>query len=61
VRQRLIDDMEVRGFSRTTQRNCLRAVGRFAPWLGRSPHTATAEDVRQFQIAQQRPGFRHRR
>ena len=53
LRQRLIDDMTMRRFSRETQRNYLRDVGRFATWLGRSPHTATAEDVRRFQIEQQ--------
>lgn len=56
LRQRLIDDMTVRRFSRETQRNYLRDVGRFATYLGRSPHTATAEDVRQFQIDQQEAG-----
>lgn len=57
LRQRLLDDMAVRRFSRETQRNYLRDVGRFATFLGRSPHTATAEDVRQFQIAQNAAGL----
>jgi integrase/recombinase XerD len=39
LRQRLIDDMTMRRFSRETQRNYLRDVGRFATWLGRSPHS----------------------
>lgn len=56
LRQRLIDDMTLRRFSHETQRNYLRDVGRFATWLGRSPHTATAEDVRRFQIEQQEAG-----
>lgn len=56
LRQRLIDDMTMRRFSRETQRNYIRDVGRFATWLGRSPHTATAEDVRRFQIEQQDAG-----
>ncbi len=56
LRQRLIDDMTMRRFSKETQRNYLRDVGRFATWLGRSPHTASAEDVRQFQIEQQQAG-----
>ena len=37
LRQRLIDDMTMRRFSRETQRNYLRDVGRFATFLGRSP------------------------
>ncbi len=44
LRQRLIDDMNVRRFSRETQRNYIRDVGRFATFLGRSPDTATADD-----------------
>jgi site-specific recombinase XerD len=56
LRQRLVDDMTMRRFSRETQRNYIRDVGRFATWLGRSPHTATAEDVRRFQIEQQEAG-----
>lgn len=56
LRQRLIDDMTMRRFSRETQRNYLRDVGRFATWLQRSPHTASAEDIRQFQIEQQEAG-----
>ena len=45
LRQRLIDDMTMRGFSTETQRNYLRDVGRFATWLRRSPHTASTEDM----------------
>lgn len=56
LRQRLIDDMDMRHLSPETQRNYLRDVGRFATFLGRSPHTATAEDVRRFQIEQQDAG-----
>jgi integrase/recombinase XerD len=56
LRQRLIDDMTMRRFTHETQRNYLRDVGRFATWLGRSPHSATAEDVRRFQIEQQEAG-----
>jgi len=56
LRQRLIDDMTMRRFSRETQRNYIRDVGRFATWLGRSPHIATAEDLRRFQIEQQDAG-----
>jgi site-specific recombinase XerD len=56
LRQRLIDDMNMRQFSRETQRNYLRDVGRFATFLGRSPNTATAEDVRRFQIEQHDAG-----
>jgi integrase/recombinase XerD len=46
MRQRLIDDMNVRGFSRQTQRNYIRDVGRFASYLRRPLDTTTAEDLR---------------
>jgi integrase/recombinase XerD len=56
LRQRLIDDMNIRQFSQTTQRNYIRDIGRFATFLGRSPATATADDVRRFQIEQRDAG-----
>ncbi|WP_170003090.1 tyrosine-type recombinase/integrase [Pseudopontixanthobacter vadosimaris] len=57
LRQRLIDDMNMRHFSRETQRNYIRDVGRFATFLGRPPDTATAEDLRRFQIEQREAGM----
>ena len=57
LRQRLIDDMNMRRFSRETQRNYIRDEGRFATFLGRSPDTATADDVRRFQIEQRDAGM----
>jgi integrase/recombinase XerD len=48
LRQRLIAEMEMRRFCRETQRNYIRDVGRFATFLGRSPDTATAEEVRRY-------------
>lgn len=57
LRQRLIDDMNLRGFTRETQRNYIRDVGRLATYLGRSPDTATAEDLRRFQIEQREAGL----
>lgn len=56
LRQRLIDDMNMRHFSMATQRNYIRDIGRFATFLRRPPDTATAEDVRNFQIAQSEAG-----
>ena len=56
LRQRLIDDMNVRRCSRATQHNYIRDVGRFATFLGRSPDTATTDDVRRFQIEQRDAG-----
>ncbi|KKK69574.1 hypothetical protein LCGC14_2932670 [marine sediment metagenome] len=57
LRQRLIDDMTMRRFSRETQRNYIRDIGRLASFLGRAPDTASVEDLRRFQIAQQEAGL----
>lgn len=56
LRQLLIEDMNMRRFSPATQRNYIRDVGRFATFLGRLPDTATAQDVRRFQIEQRDAG-----
>ena len=56
LRQRLIEDMTMRRFTRETQRNYVRDVGRFATFLGRPPDTATADDLRRFQVEQRDSG-----
>jgi integrase/recombinase XerD len=56
LRQRLIDDMNMRRFSPETQGNYIRDVGRFATVLGRWPDTATAEVLRRFQVEQREAG-----
>ena len=48
--QRMIDDMTMRNFVPDTQREYIRAVKKLAAFLGRSPDTATAEDLRAFQL-----------
>jgi integrase/recombinase XerD len=48
--------MSMRRFSRQTQRNYIRDVGRFATFLRRPPDMATAEDLRRFQVEQQDAG-----
>ena len=50
LRQRMIEDMTLRGFQDKTQRGYIRIVSAFAEFLGRSPETATSEDVRAYQI-----------
>jgi site-specific recombinase XerD len=50
LRQRLIDDMTARRFSEDTKRDYVRNVRKFAAFLGRSPDTATSEDLRRFQL-----------
>ena len=61
LRQRMIEDMAVRGFSAKTQHDYLRIVSRFAAFLGRSPDNATAEDIRRSRSSSARPGCRRRR
>lgn len=57
LRQRMIEDMTVRRFSPKTQAGYLRIVSRFADFLGRPPDTATAEDVRRYQLEQRAAGM----
>ena len=52
LRHRLVEDMTVRGFSDMTRKYYVRIVSGFGAFLGRSPATATAEDVRRFQVHQ---------
>jgi len=50
LRQRMIEDMRMRKLAPHTQAGYVRAVRKFARYLNRSPDTATAEDLRNFQL-----------
>ena len=50
LRQRMIEDMTARKHGPASQKNHLRAYKRFAAWLQRSPDTATADEIRSFQL-----------
>src|SRR5262249_37849302 len=50
LRQRMLEDMSLRGFTPDTQQDYTRAVKNLASFLGRSPDTASAEDLRAFQL-----------
>lgn len=50
LRRRMVDDMRMRKFAPKTQSGYLRAVRQFARFLGRSPDTATVEDLRNYQL-----------
>jgi len=50
LRRRMIEDMTVRNFTADTQRDYIRGVKTLADFLGRSPATATTEDLRRFQL-----------
>jgi len=50
LRQRMLDDMRMRKLSDKTQSHYIRAVVNLTRFLGRSPDTATAEDLRRYQL-----------
>ncbi len=50
LRQRMLEDMNMRRFVPDTQREYIRAVKKLASFLGRSPDSATPEELRAFQL-----------
>ena len=56
LRRRMIADMTVRSIGDKTQRDYLRHIAAFARFLGRSPDTASGDDIRRFQFAQVEQG-----
>jgi site-specific recombinase XerD len=50
LRQRMIEDMTIRNLAPKTQHGYIRTIKQFAAFLGRSPDTASFEDVRRFQL-----------
>jgi site-specific recombinase XerD len=50
LRQRMIDDMRMRKLAQKTQGGYIRVVRQFTAFLGRSPDTATVEDLRRYQL-----------
>ena len=50
LRRRMIEDMTVRNFVAKTQTDYIRRIKNFAIYLGRSPDTATREDVRRYLL-----------
>ena len=50
LRERMIEDMRMRKLAQHTQDGYIRAVRKLAKYLGRSPDTATVEDLRSFQL-----------
>jgi integrase/recombinase XerD len=50
LRQRMIEDMRIRGMAEKTQAAHIRAVKDFAVFLKRSPDTATPEELRAYQL-----------
>jgi integrase/recombinase XerD len=52
LRRRMLQDMTNRSFGDKTQHDYIRHIETFAKFLGRSPGTATGDDVRRFQAQQ---------
>src|SRR5438132_9413907 len=50
LRQRMIEDMTIRKFAPKTQHDYVQRIKHFAAFLGRSPDTASFEDVRRYQL-----------
>ena len=50
LRQRMLDDMRMRKLEPKTRAGYIRAVRSLTAFLGRSPDTATVEDLRRFQL-----------
>jgi len=51
LRARMIEDTTVRGFNEHTRSGYVQHCRAFAAFIGRSPDTATAEDLRFFSTA----------
>src|SRR4030088_704477 len=50
LRQRMIEDMKARKLGAQSQKSHIDSCKRFAAFLKRSPDTATADDIRRFQL-----------
>ena len=50
LRRRMIEDMTIRKLAPKTQQGYVQRVKNFAAFLGRSPDTASFEDVRRYQL-----------
>src|SRR5829696_7624129 len=58
LRRRMIEDMTVRNFVEKTQNDYIRHVKNLTAFLGRSPDTATAEELRLYQLQLTEAGVR---
>jgi integrase/recombinase XerD len=50
LRQRMIEDMRIRGMGDKAQKAHIRALKDFTSFLDRSPDTATSDDLRAYQL-----------
>ena len=59
LRQRMIEDMSARKLNPHTQRSHISSCKRFAAYVKRSPGTATADEIRLFQLHPTETGDEH--
>ena len=50
LRQRMSDDLEMRGFAAKTRASYLRSVARLAKYCGKSPETLSEEELRRYFV-----------
>ena len=50
LRERMLEDMRIRGMGDKAQKSHIRAIKDFAKFLKRSPDTATPEELRAYQL-----------
>jgi site-specific recombinase XerD len=50
LRRRMIEDMTIRKFAPKTQHDYVQRIKNFTAFIGRSPDTASFEDVRRYQL-----------
>jgi integrase/recombinase XerD len=50
LRERMMEDMRIRGMGEKAQKSHIRAIKDFAKFLKRSPDTATPEELRAYQL-----------
>ena len=54
LRQRFLEDMQIKGLQPKTQTMYLRGMRDFTGFLGHAPDTATPEELRAFQLDMKR-------
>jgi integrase/recombinase XerD len=56
LRRRMIEDMSMRRLAPKTQKDYIQVIKNLAVFIGRSPDTASFEDIRRFQLQVARSG-----
>ncbi len=50
MRRRMIEDLRIRGYAESTQKDYVRLVARFARHFGRPPEQLGVKEIRDFQV-----------